>query len=611
MEIYSNHIGYFSGTPIQMILHTEKEEGTCLCCTLEHGKEMWQWEESPKTFYRESWAPGYYVRLDLSERIKEPGRYTITVELPERTENSRPIIREFEVGSLFLPLRMINAMRCYFKGERASGEWLKADRKLGLAICGGEKDEEKDEEKDGEKDGEKNGEKDDVKDSAKEREVIDLHGGWYDAAGDLGIHLTQLSHTGKYNPVQSLLVGWSCFRAAERLESRGCSDARILYRELLDEGYWGADYAVRLKKEGESFYRSVDRGEAFSKEQKRKIDFAYFHHSGHEEDESYRDETITSYHYQVGFRGGAGIAVAVLAQAARLGAASGEYTASKYQETAEEAFVYLSKNNHRYLSDGKWNLLDWTEMLIAALELYRLTGEGVYLESCRTAEEQLRGYLRETKAGKWFVHSDGEYFFHPSDEGMPLLALAEYIGTEPERVRRECTKQELKDCLSHLLAVSGNTFEYAGFIRMEKGHERIRLFFPHDTEAAPWWQGENARIASLAAAVLASCEVLGETREYRKFAAAQLNWIMGENPFDSCMIEGYGRNNIQYFYEGHYDFINSPGGICNGITAGSADGEGIEFITEPSAECMDNWRWAEQWLPHAGWFLCAVSYLAE
>ena len=83
---------------------------------------------------------------------------------------------------------------------------------------------------------------------------------------------------------------------------------------------------------------------------------------------------------------------------------------------------------------------------------------------------------------------------------------------------------------------------------------------------------------------------------------------MGCNPFDSCMIDGFGRNNIQYFFRNQYDFMISPGGICNGITSREADDKGLEFIMAPTAECDDNWRWAEQWLPHACWYLNAMGW---
>ncbi len=97
----------------------------------------------------------------------------------------------------------------------------------------------------------------------------------------------------------------------------------------------------------------------------------------------------------------------------------------------------------------------------------------------------------------------------------------------------------------------------------------------------------------------------------RKLAQDTLDWIMGCNPFDACMIEGYGYHNIQYFYEGRYDFLNCPGGICNGITSGLHDEEGIEFVTRPTEEVSDNWRWAEQWIPHASWYLYAMALKFE
>ena len=33
-----------------------------------------------------------------------------------------------------------------------------------------------------------------------------------------------------------------------------------------------------------------------------------------------------------------------------------------------------------------------------------------------------------------------------------------------------------------------------------------------------------------------------------------------------------------------------------------------EFMMAPTEECDDNWRWAEQWLPHACWYLNAMGW---
>ena len=90
-----------------------------------------------------------------------------------------------------------------------------------------------------------------------------------------------------------------------------------------------------------------------------------------------------------------------------------------------------------------------------------------------------------------------------------------------------------------------------------------------------------------------------------------LDWIMGQNPFDASMIEGFGRNNPEYFFFNNYDYINIPGGIVNGITSGVYDEESIDLITEPTADISDNWRWAEQWIPHVSWFMLAKCMRKE
>ena len=211
----------------------------------------------------------------------------------------------------------------------------------------------------------------------------------------------------------------------------------------------------------------------------------------------------------------------------------------------------------------------------------------------------------------WFTAREGELYFHPSDEGFPLISMMKYGSLEPEEMRRKEAMDLVAQAFVHVLSISGKPFGYAAFTQKMGETETRRYFFPHDTKAAPWWQGENARIASLAAASLRFSwqKEAGEmSGALRKFAGHQLDWIMGCNPFDSCMIDGFGRNNIQYFFRNQYDFMNSPGGICNGITSREADDKGLEFIMAPTAECDDNWRWAEQWLPHACWYLNAMGW---
>ena len=105
------------------------------------------------------------------------------------------------------------------------------------------------------------------------------------------------------------------------------------------------------------------------------------------------------------------------------------------------------------------------------------------------------------------------------------------------------------------------------------------------------------------------CEDMKIMRDSLYYAENIVNWIMGLNPFDACMMEGYGRNNIQYSFQGRFDFLAAPGGIVNGITSDEKDEEGICFCMHPGQdnEIRDNWRWAEQWIPHTAWFLLMMG----
>jgi len=73
-------------------------------------------------------------------------------------------------------------------------------------------------------------------------------------------------------------------------------------------------------------------------------------------------------------------------------------------------------------------------------------------------------------------------------------------------------------------------------------------------------------------------------------------------------LEGRGRNNVPYMYFGSYEYTATAGGICNGITAGLYDETDIDLNRGYLETGKDNdWRWAEQWLPHSTWYLIAIA----
>ncbi|MFW5959816.1 MAG: discoidin domain-containing protein, partial [Chitinivibrionales bacterium] len=146
------------------------------------------------------------------------------------------------------------------------------------------------------------------------------------------------------------------------------------------------------------------------------------------------------------------------------------------------------------------------------------------------------------------------------------------------------------------------------------------FFQPHTNETGYWWQGENARIASMASALLYAQQALDP--EYRisddtlsTIAVSQLDWILGKNPFGLCMMFGTGDTDYpEYAGKEGYAIENVNGGICNGITSDIETENDIEWMpysqTDPD-NASENWRWVEQWLPHNAWYLLAVSRLSH
>jgi hypothetical protein len=295
----------------------------------------------------------------------------------------------------------------------------------------------------------------------------------------------------------------------------------------------------------------------------------------------------------------------------------GEFSNAQYLKTAKDAFDFLQKYNIQYTNDGKENIVDDYCILMAGTELFRATKDDRYK---KVADERAANLMeRLTSSGTWINYwradDKDRPFFHAADAGMPVVTLLNYYEiAEPETQAK--ILQTVRKSLEFELATTSevpNPFGYARqLVQSTTGDRRTAFFFPHDTEAAPWWQGEDARLASLASAARMAAEYFKDDPSFqlklRSYAWDQLNWILGLNPFDTCMLHGSGRVNTAYMFFTSYEYTNAPGGICNGITGGLTNPHDIAFnIGFAETHRDDDWRWGEQWLPHATWYLLAVS----
>jgi hypothetical protein len=320
--------------------------------------------------------------------------------------------------------------------------------------------------------------------------------------------------------------------------------------------------------------------------------------------------------YEASFRAGGGMSIAALALASTM-PIDGDLPRAEYLQAAKDAFQFLNEHNRELLNDGVENILDDYCALMAATELYAATHEEIYRIAADHRANQLMERL--TRSGPWqdYWRADSETrpFFHPSDAGLPLISLLEYAekaAPDQQAKVRSTVEKSLRFELG-VTADANNPFGYARqLVRMGDGRIRTAFFFPHDTEAAPWWQGENARLSSLAAAARMAIPLFADKPEFqsqlRAYAWNQLHWILGRNPFDTSMLMGSGHGNAAYMFFRSYKYTNAPGAIINGITASMESEDGIAFNQGFAVTGKDeDWRWSEEWLPHAAWYLYAVS----
>jgi hypothetical protein len=586
IQILTNHLGYNPSGPKKAVVLTFQDEKI-------DSYSIRHWDDGRlitsgkpgKTGPVDQWKNWVFWTIDFTS-INQESKYYIECQTNKGLVRSFP----FMIQDNILERHTISDVIFYFRGQRCVGLMDKADRKMTF----------------------KSGRTD----------TLDVHGGWHDASGDYGKHLSHLSFSTFFNPQQIPIVVYSLCKTHELLETRKDENFNQFKRRLIDEILHGADYLVRVKNPGGSFYRTIAGLGPGKRPEDRRItpSMKKFAITKKKQDgiDSPAENPVRQENniYEVGYRSGGGIAIASLAMAYRFNK-SGDFNYQTYLQCAEDAFQYLEKYNISLTNDDKENIVDDYCALAASSELFKATGKEAYrIAADKRAENLMNRLISQDKYKDYWRADDGDRpFFHAADAGLPLVSLIYYLDIcNPER--REKVLSAVEKSLNFELSITSevpNPFGYARqLVQHKDGRRNSSFFYPHDTETAPWWQGENARLASLACAArlaipyFKSCPAFVQKLE--QYAHNQIDWILGLNPFDACMLHGTGRNNPEYMFFGSYQYTNAPGGICNGITAGLNNEHDIDFNLTYSETGKDyDWRWGEQWLPHAAWYLIAVS----
>ena len=582
VRVLVDQVGYETAAPKSALIETTQDAALSGFALVDDdsGRTVFTGKLQPAGSV-DRWRNWRFWKADFSS-WKTAGRYTLRVT-PDGVASSCV----FEIGEDLLERRTLSNVLYYFKGQRASGDMDQADRRLLLPENPGG--------------------------------TVDVHGSWYDATGDYGIHLSHQNPTSYFNPQQVPLVVWTLLASYDLLKDRRDDNFSEYERRLLDEGLFGADFLVRIWRPNGSFLESIDAPGSGKLARDRAIGNPNWRtriKTSVDQSTESIGVTIGPHAYEAGFRAGGGIAIAALALASTM-PQDGDFSRSRYLATAEAAFAFLQAHNADLLNDHVENILDDDCALMAATELYRASHKPIYLAAADQRANRLISRLIPSGPfhNSWRADDGTRPFFHPSDAGLPVISLLRYAEVAAPQQRQRAV-QAVRDSLEFELRTThevNNPFGYARqLVRMGNGQVRTAFFFPHDTEAAPWWQGENARLASLAAAARMALPLFSADPLFQSaletYAEDQLHWILGRNPFDICMLMGSGHNNAGYMFFHSWKYTNAPGAIINGITAAADDEDGIAFNEGYAVTGKDDdWRWTEQWLPHAAWFLYAVT----
>ena len=263
----------------------------------------------------------------------------------------------------------------------------------------------------------------------------------------------------------------------------------------------------------------------------------------------------------------------------------------------------------------------------AALELHRATGDaGLSTEAgnlaARLIELQQTTFPDGQKSvrGYWRTAADSnEAYKSGTQSALPptvLLELAETLPRHPSASRwLDAVRLHLEDYALPLAARSAYGILpygiYRGTISSDRYRElggdlSYRFFMPVRVKSSAnprrqtaKWYGLTSHLESYAVLGALAAKLFAR-REYSDLAYRQLEWVMGANPFGSCLMTGEGMRNV-YPHSRFSGLI--PGGIVNGI-AGNLKDEAVLDTTYGY-----DWRTCEYWSPHNAHFVWAVSLL--
>lgn len=232
-------------------------------------------------------------------------------------------------------------------------------------------------------------------------------------------------------------------------------------------------------------------------------------------------------------------------------------------------------------------------VLLGAIELVRAgqVTEREFARKCATAIIEQSESAGRIKGGY-------------SDSGdVPCAALAEFALAFPDDPLAPRIKSLLAKQLEFFLAEPDNPF---GVAREKPGPDG---YFFEPTSV----YGQNFLYSSRAWGAISIYRVTGDRRAL-VYAVDQLDWLLGKNPYNLCMMEGLGSLNPPRYHH-RYDSIPGhergavPGTIPNGFVRDIGGYDRPGFDMSKAGRPHPSYRTSEPWLVHNILNLLAITSL--
>jgi len=411
-------------------------------------------------------------------------------------------------------------------------------------------------------------------------EQLDLIGGWYDA-GDLRkwmVHST-LPALGFLDLYKNLNLQRNYFHEEQKTKN-----------DFITETIWGLDFISKMQDPNTGMIYE-DIGGGGTQRKTAGMSWWYENHAGCLGDNSDNrftdnipnsgDERKVRVQYNpIAQYTNIYILLRSLVPLEQLLSANQKSSIKKYKSTALFAWEYLEKNEcekdayHQWTSVTSWRLL-------ALIELWKINevNDSKIIE----AKDNLLSLFEES-IGFWCMDAKkNDPYRGILHSAQPIIALCKLINEELPFINAEEIIGFLKTCnekyIKPLMATNAFGFmPYGTFFKPPNNEDHFRSiklgdsalfyrFFMPDKSVQRINHGLSGHWMSWAHGLALLGNLLKD--EFLISSAwNQLNWLLGANPFNVCMISGTGYNNLQPHSRGLGTY---PGGFCNGFIGNYKD----------------------------------------